>query len=719
MRKLLHKSLYNSFSESEVKHIIFLLNIKLDKQPEGLSELIIALLEYCENHKKTHELVNEMIEARPHLEKLLLNTTNVLLISSLPNPQAKDFFIGRKKELEQLQIALDNQQSVSITAVLEGMAGVGKSYLVDHFALNSPRQYRYEILALNPLGEETPESLIGQLAERLQVLPDYAAVRHALKAQNVLLHIENIDTETIAKVAMQLVAQLQGCRLVLSGRFKDLGRGKTFKQIQLKPFGEADGIKQLQEELEWLNASPLPHETLKKLVTALDGLPLAIHLCAGYLANREGYKTAEDFLKELHNTQLCLESQLLSDASNRNRQHCTLHAAFSVSFLAFTHQHPEHKTTLPALGFCYARDIGFSLAHALLNCPEETAKTLLYQASKLGLLMEIREKDKPLRWRVHPLIAQYLRTQATDCQAIEQRLTDWFMQRLPRYDTDEGYQAWRELNQEQDALRTWLERVLLEQGQTIERAGSSYADLNGSWTSWRQLCEKLLATSLTDEARSDVLWTACRCSANLGDLDQSYQFAEQKAQLDQRLGNERGYAIARWQISDILQRRGKLDEALEILQTEVLPAFKRINDERHIAVMYGYIADILKARGELDEALRIRQEEEMPVYERLGDVRARAVTLGKIADILQARGELDEALRIRQEEQMPVYERLGDVRSLLITQVQIAILFMQFSSPRRTEANQLLCQALQSAQKMRIPEAGQIEAILQDYNMDY
>jgi hypothetical protein len=115
--------------------------------------------------------------------------------------------------------------------------------------------------------------------------------------------------------------------------------------------------------------------------------------------------------------------------------------------------------------------------------------------------------------------------------------------------------------------------------------------------------------------------------------------------------------------------------------------------------------------------LRIRQEEELPVYERLGDVRSKAVTMGQIADILQARGQLDEALRIRQEEQLPVYERLGDVRSLLITQVQIGILFMQFNPPRRAEANQLLCEALHAAQQMRIPEAGQIRMILQDFEM--
>ena len=63
-------------------------------------------------------------------------------------------------------------------------------------------------------------------------------------------------------------------------------------------------------------------------------------------------------------------------------------------------------------------------------------------------------------------------------------------------------------------------------------------------------------------------------------------------------------------------------------------------------------SDLLNQQGQVDEALVVLQNEVLPVYEKLGDVRSRAVTMGQIADILQARGQLDEALRIRQEEQL-------------------------------------------------------------------
>jgi esterase/lipase superfamily enzyme len=95
-------------------------------------------------------------------------------------------------------------------------------------------------------------------------------------------------------------------------------------------------------------------------------------------------------------------------------------------------------------------------------------------------------------------------------------------------------------------------------------------------------------------------------------------------------------------------------------------------------------------------------------------VRSRAVTMGKIADILQARGQLDEALKIRTEEQLPVYQRLGDVRSLLVGRANLAITLLQRAEDGdRDEARTLLVLALDDAQRLNLPEAQQIEQIIE------
>ncbi|MEK6261220.1 MAG: CHAT domain-containing protein [Planctomycetota bacterium] len=241
-----------------------------------------------------------------------------------------------------------------------------------------------------------------------------------------------------------------------------------------------------------------------------------------------------------------------------------------------------------------------------------------------------------------------------------------------------------------------------------------------------------------------------------GELDEALRIRrEEQLPAFERLGDVRARAVTMGKIADILQTRGELDEALRIRREEELPVFERLGDVRERAVTMGKVADILQARGELDESLRIRREEELPVYERLGDVRARAMTMGKIAriemakgnvdevlrlrrtevlpafiklgdprlvavemgniaNILQARGELDEALRLRREEQLPIFERLGDVRQLIFGRTNLALLLVERGRHKEDakEIVSLLTWSLREARRLRLPVAGQIEAIL-------
>jgi hypothetical protein len=154
------------------------------------------------------------------------------------------------------------------------------------------------------------------------------------------------------------------------------------------------------------------------------------------------------------------------------------------------------------------------------------------------------------------------------------------------------------------------------------------------------------------------------------------------------------------------------------LREFALPMFKRIGNTRSVAVAYGRIADILQARGQLDEVLNIWQTEQLPVYEKLGDVRSKALTMGKIADILQARGQLDEALNIRENHELPVYEKLGDVRSKALTMCWIAIfLWKKNPEEHRERIRELLCQAKQDFQRMRLPQADSIQKLIESYGL--
>ena len=196
-----------------------------------------------------------------------------------------------------------------------------------------------------------------------------------------------------------------------------------------------------------------------------------------------------------------------------------------------------------------------------------------------------------------------------------------------------------------------------------------------------------------------------------------YRWAEAESLCQQILQVSDDFRILRT-LAQVQQRLGKGEAAKAAIERAVstTPPGDHVSDElrRERALSFGAYADILKARGQLDEALRIRTQEQMPVYEQLGEVREIAITKGQIADILQARGQLDEALRIRTTDELPVYEQLGDTHALLVGRTNTALLLWQIDAERhQAEIQNLLQLALADAKQMQIPEAEQIEGIMQ------
>ena len=361
-------------------------------------------------------------------------------------------------------------------------------------------------------------------------------------------------------------------------------------------------------------------------------------------------------------------------------------------------------------------------------------------------------------YRLHPLLADLVRTR-TDTDVVCDRMTAWFVGRLPQGGEDQG-RHWHEIGEELAAMTEWLLQVPPAEKLRVGRAGMLYATINGPFHAWLRFCEETLTCELDDADRSSILWILTQVALWGGLADRAMEAAKEKRELDRKRGVERDEAISAGFIADILQAKGEFDDALKIRYEEELPVYNRLGDAGLRALAMGKIADILQARGQLGEALKIRNEEQLPVYMRLGDMRSRAVTMGRIADILQARGQLDEALRIRNEEELPVYERLGDVYARAVTMHWIsqivqaqgdlqasvrilreevlpiyerlgdvqalvrgrwglgAALLEQGNDCDRDEARQLLRLALDDARRLNLPDAQQIEEIMRQAGIE-
>ncbi|APR86604.1 Adenylate cyclase [Minicystis rosea] len=578
-------------------------------------------------------------------------------------------FVGRVEELAQLEAALLKAGGGQVAiGALQGMPGVGKSYLADRFAHLHRDAFPggYVKVSIEPTATPTLVELENELARKLDCQREQ--IRARLMSPRALLHIENADDDGKAAAVAQLAGRLSGCAVVISGRSQRLGRGPGWQRVEVRPLDEAASLTLLDKEVGPA-INPKEVADRKQLVDRLGHLPLAIHLACGHLHDGG---TVEGFLTLLHEKKLAIEPADFSDPLWREGPKAILSATFELSLEAlgrsFGARADKMLAGFAALGHAPPSGVGKSLGASMADLDETAFEELMVAAVRVSAAEVAKGRAQPA-WRIHPLLAELLRMKSDGARLG--RMTEWFVERMRSSTTDKA-RRWHEVHAEADSLVRWLGEMSIEDAARVARTPSQYASVAGPYPAWIAFCERVLAGTADPEVRSDALWILCQSAFRGGSLGRAESAALDKARFDRRRGNDRGAALALSVLADIQEARGGLDEALRIRREEVLPVFEQLGDVRSRAVTMGRVADILTTRGELDEALRIRQQDLLPVFEHLGDVRECAVTLSHVAVILMTRGELDEALRILQEEVLPNYERLGDVHSHAQTLGQIA-----------------------------------------------
>ena len=447
------------------------------------------------------------------------------------HPRVEDVFAGRQAELQRLEQVLlranGGARTVAVCSV-QGMAGVGKSYLVDRFyALHEtdfPGGYRR--LVLDPRQPLEAEALLGRLRDLLQLPAGAggdAVLRERLQRPLTLVHIENADSWETARIVAQAVPRLAGCPVAVSGRFQGLGESANWSRVPLRPFEENDALDQLGQEL----GKPATAREYGELVWALGYLPLAIHLAAGHL--RAG-RSVTGFLNRLRQRGLNLEHP---DPADSNRR---LSVAFELSLELLKEQlGADANRLLPAFyAFGHGPISGFGacLGAALAGLNAEDFEELAVQAHALSLLDRTPEGES-WRWRLHPLLVELLRPHADEITVLE-RMTDWFVERLPEgedgQEADQG-RRWGEIHWENAALVEWLTRV---QGPDLIRVvqfGYIFAMRNGPFDAWLNFCERILPNYQDYADKHSLLLTGEMTARMAGLPDRALEMADQLMEL--------------------------------------------------------------------------------------------------------------------------------------------------------------------------------------------
>lgn len=613
----------------------------------------------------------------------------------MPFPAPQDAFVGRKMELLALAKGLLSSSSsarLASVCALQGVGGVGKSYLVEHFAkLHADPFFPGGLVRLSLESNDGRDdralfvALADRLGLRLGEIEPAAIVRERLHRPKMLLHIENVDTRSAATAVSAMVRRLDGCTVAVTGRYQGLGAASGWVKLLLEPFSESVALEQLAAE-GCAALDEVDRNAQRRLIRALGGLPLAIHLAAGHL--RDG-RSAEWLIENLEAR--WLDRELAGSAGragllnapivkilgifgdtqplDSERSSALVRGSLEVSLDRLREDlGPEGERMFGAfatLGYAPPGGVGRSLGAAMSGLGESEFDALIDRAARLSLVTLVAVGGQS-RIQVHSELGGLLRGKIAETEVVL-RTTAWFVERLAERatggDLEQGAQ-WREIQAETEALALWLPRVQNQHLVKVESAGSLYAQINGPYAIWLTFGERVLSVVKEDlGVRADVLWTLANVAKEAGAVDQARAFAEEKLRIERQRGNERGEALALATIAGIKMLRGETDEAILTHLREVLPRLQKTGDIGAIATVMGRVAEALGQRGQYDEALHILGTMVLPAFKGLDDVREHAATLKQIADIHQSRGEFGEALRILRDEVLPMLEGVGDIRA--------------------------------------------------------
>lgn len=464
--------------------------------------------------------------------------------------------IGRRKEhgtLKSKLIGTAKNPAAPCVVVLTGMPGVGKTWLAEKFlgTWQEHHTQNSEFICLVPRGDEEVaedlfQSLRDELCNRFKISPDLSTLKTTLAERlsqpGTLLQVENVDGEPVAAAVARLLAfvssrEYQPAALITS-RMSEVGYSQQWIEVEVSPFELQEARKQIQSEVGNVHWERLDAPDLDDLlVNKLGGLPLAISLASGHL--RRGW-TCSQFWEQLQTAGLDLKPADPTD--QREAARTILAASFRLTWKTLRQSlgdrgmaSTELMEGLAALGYAVPSGFGAKLGSAIAGLEPLKFDAMCSSARQFNLLQNADDEDLQLartdgqRYRVHPLVGAYLRSESSESAAID-RATAWFLERLPKPLAEDERQPWHDINAEYAALIHWLEHVPGEAQMSVIRAGENYGFSNGPHAGWIRVCQK---HEKSDAARDRSFAMRMLCSSYhlAGDNDSALHIAEQKKRL--------------------------------------------------------------------------------------------------------------------------------------------------------------------------------------------
>lgn len=615
----------------------------------------------AETAEELRRFQDRLITARPKERAPISSNRDIVIPRQLPHDPVD--FVERGALLAELGAAATNNSGELAPSVIvvDGMAGVGKTALVIHWAHRMRNRFPDGHLYFNLAGysDETriPSSTVvdhflmalghplgGALARQARE----HFLSRVLANRQLLVVLDNVrDTAHIK----ELVPLLASCLVVVTSRRK-LSSLSTFtgaRRVRVEPMTDQEGIELLSRRLGV--RSNMTRGRKAKIVQLSGGLPLALTVFAGHVAS-----WSEDQLSQF--TDQLDQHQLLSQVGLGGDGPATARTFFSWSYAALT---DAEQRLFRLLAMHPGPDISVEAACACDGHARSAATAALGALVGTHLLGQPDAYD---RFRFHDLLRAFAEQCAESDEtpdsrrAAQRRLLSFYLTsatnadqalyparlRAPELPIELGVtpmtfadtaraRAWfdRESRNLTEAVRCAAEQGHHDYAWRLADTVGTYFDRCGHYASSRVVRE--LAVSSTRiaglrEWEASTLVGLGMVLVNLGDHEEARRCLTAALRFTEEEGNARGQSATLLHLARLDVARGDPAAAIPLYERSLAIA-QQIDDHEMLSWAHCRLGEVLRVVGQHDRAL-VQLQQARWSAQRVGEQSALARSLAEI-----------------------------------------------------------------------------------------